>query len=161
MLQRAAKHRGRDLKMNKWMLGTLGLATAGQIVYQLGQRSVPQDAPPLLVLTVAYLAAAALCIALQWPMGALSGGLNIRSALGWPTWVIGISIVAIEIGYLTAYRSGWTIGTAFTIASTLTVFALAVVGRFALGESLSPRQMLGLAFSCIALWLLSSGSRPH
>ena len=143
------------------MLGTLGLATAGQVVYQIGQRFVPKDAQPLMVLTVAYLAATALCVALAWPWGALSGGLNFRSALGWPTWVIAISIVAIEIGYLTAYRSGWTIGTAFTVASTLTVFALAVVGRLALGESLSLRQVLGLALSCVALWLLSGGSRPH
>jgi drug/metabolite transporter (DMT)-like permease len=136
------------------------LAIAGQIVYQLGQRSVPQDAPPLVVLAVAYLAAAALCLVLAWPFGALAGGVSFRPALQWPTWVIALSIVAIEIGYLTAYRSGWTIGTAFTVASTVTVFALAVVGRFALGESLSLKQVLGLAFSCIALWLLSTGSRP-
>ena len=147
--------------MNKWMLGTLGLATAGQIVYQLAQKSVPQDAPPLVVLAVAYLTAAALCVVLAWPFGALSGSISFRPALGWPTWMIAASIVAIEIGYLTAYRSGWTLGTAFTVASTLTVFALAVIGRFALGESLSTKQMLGLARSCVALWLLSSGSRTH
>src|SRR5579871_5335882 len=156
MLQRAARIIAGS-EMHKWMLGTLGLATAGQVVYQIGQRSVPKDASPLMVLTIAYLAAAALCIVLAWPMGALNGGLNLRAALAWPTWVIAISIVAIEIGYLTAYRSGWTICIAFTVASTLTVFALAVVGRFALGESLSSRQVLGLAFSCVALLLLSSG----
>ena len=146
--------------MTKWMLGTLGMAIVGQIVYQIAQRSVPKDAPQFVVLALAYLAAALLCLVLASPSGMLSGGLNWRAALAWPTWLIALSIVAIEIGYLSAYRSGWTIGTAFTVASTVTVFALAVVGRFALGESLSLRQILGLGCSCLALWLLSGGPRP-
>ena len=62
--------------------------------------------------------------------GAVASPVSLRSAFAfaWPTWVIALAIVAIEFGYLTAYRSGWTIGTAFAIASTVTIFASAIVG---------------------------------
>lgn len=120
--------------MTQWMLATLGLAIVGQIVYQIGQRSVPANASPLAVLAVAYFAAGVLCFVLAWPFGALASGVNLRSALAWPTWLIAIAIVAIEVGYLTAYRSGWTIGTAFVTASTVTAFALALVGWVSLGS---------------------------
>jgi multidrug transporter EmrE-like cation transporter len=139
------------------MLATIALALAGQIVYQLGQRAVPHDASPLIVLAAAYFGAGVLCLAFAWPLGALNGGTHLRSSLSWPTGVIAISIVAIELGYLTAYRSGWTLGTAFATASTATVFGLAVVGRVAFANPLSMKQVLGLVLSSGALWLLSTG----
>jgi drug/metabolite transporter (DMT)-like permease len=145
--------------MTKWMFATLGLAILGQIVYQIGQRSVPPGASPLVVLAVAYFAAGVLCVALAWPFGAFSSGVDWRGALAWPTWLIALSIVAIEIGYLTAYRSGWTLGTGFATASTVTVFALALIGWSSLGNTLSARQLAGLACSCAGVWLLSGGVR--
>lgn len=143
--------------MTRWMFATLGLATAGQIVYHLGQRAVPRDAHPMLVLAVAYFAAGLLCIALAWPLGAAAGGVRLRPALCWPTWLIALSIVAIELGYLTAYRSGWTIGTAFAVASTSTVVSLALLGKILFSNPLSPRQLIGLALSSLAVWLLMAG----
>jgi drug/metabolite transporter (DMT)-like permease len=145
--------------MTQWMLATLGLAIVGQIVYQISQRSVPADASPLTVLAVAYFAAAVLCVVLAWPLGALASGVNLRSAVAWPTWLIAIAIVAIEAGYLTAYRSGWSLGTAFITASTVTAFALALIGWVSLGHTPSARQLAGLACSCLGVWLLSSGVR--
>jgi drug/metabolite transporter (DMT)-like permease len=145
--------------MTQLMAATLGLCIVGQILYQIGQRAVPHDASPFLVLMVAYFAAGALCLVMAWPFGVYTGGVNLRSSLGWPTWLIAIAIVAIEIGYLTAYRSGWTIGTAFVTASTVTVLALSLIGWMALGNSISVRQLAGLACSCIGVWLLSTGAR--
>jgi drug/metabolite transporter (DMT)-like permease len=140
--------------MTQVMLVTLGLAIVGQVVYQIGQRAVPANASLFVVLALAYCGAGLLCVALAWWFGAFNSTANLRAAAGWPTWVITLAIVAIEIGYLTAYRAGWTIGTAFATASTVTVFALAVVGWISLGNALSPRQISGLVCSCAGVWLL-------
>jgi multidrug transporter EmrE-like cation transporter len=145
--------------MTPWMLVTLGLAVVGQIVYHIGQRAVPTDASPFAVLTLAYFAAGVLCMMLAWPLGAFAPGMSLRSALTWPTWVIAVTIVAIEVGYLTAYRSGWTMGTGFATASTITVFGLALVGWASRGNALSLKQLTGLALSCLGVWLLSQGPR--
>lgn len=145
--------------MTSWMLLTLALAAAGQIAYHIGQRAVPRGAPPLIVLAGAYFVAGTLCIVAAWFAGAFADGVKLRAALGWPTWVIALSIVAIELGYLTAYRSGWTIGTAFATASASTVFGLALVDRLLLGNYLTVRQLVGLALSMAAVWLLAAGPR--
>jgi drug/metabolite transporter (DMT)-like permease len=142
--------------MTQSMLLTLGLAIAGQILYQIAQRSVPADASPPVVLALAYFAASAVCVALSWLFGALTSGANLRSTLAWPTWLIAAAIVAIEVGYLLAYRSGWTLGTAFATASTVTVVTLALLGWIALGNALSVRQCVGLACCCLGVWLLSA-----
>jgi len=141
--------------MTQAMLATLGLAIVGQILYQIGQRAVPADASPLIVLAVAYFAAGTLCLIFAWPFGAFAAGASVRAALAWPTWLIAVAIVAIEVGYLTAYRSGWTLGTAFATASTTTVVALALVGWVAQGNALSAKQLIGLTLSCLGVWLLS------
>ncbi len=65
--------------MTQSMLLTLGLAIAGQILYQIEQRSVPIDASPPVVLALAYFAASALCVALTWIFGVLSQRLSSQS----------------------------------------------------------------------------------
>jgi len=141
--------------MTPSMIATLGLAILGQIVYQVGQRAVPANASPFAVLVVAYFVAGLLSLCLAWPFGAVMSAISLRSAFAWPTWVIALAIVAIEFGYLTAYRSGWTIGSAFAIASTVTIVALALVGWVFLGNTLSVRQVAGLACSSAGVWLLA------
>jgi drug/metabolite transporter (DMT)-like permease len=141
--------------MTQWMSITLGLAIVGQVIYQIAQRAVPPDASPLAVLALAYFAAGLICVALAWPFGAFAPGIHLRSAFAWPTWLIALAIVAIEVGYLTAYRSGWTLGTAFATSSTVTLVALALIGWLARGDTLSGRQLAGLACSCAGVWLLS------
>src|ERR1700761_8521053 len=111
-------------RMTTGMSITLILVIVGQVLYQIGQRAVPAGASPFVVLGVAYFAAGILSVGLVWPFGAYVSGTSLKSALAWPTWLIAIAIVAIEIGYLTAYRAGWTIGTAFVTASTVTVLVL-------------------------------------
>ena len=146
--------------MNQSMLMTLGLAIIGQIVYQIGQKAVPTDAPPLVVLAAAYFVAGLLCAALAWPFGAYAANVNWRPAVAWPTWLVSGAIVAIEVGYLTAYRSGWTLGSAFATASTVTIVTLALIDWLAHGNTLSAKHIVGLACSCIAVWLLSPASKP-
>jgi drug/metabolite transporter (DMT)-like permease len=142
--------------MTQWMLITLGLAVVGQIVYQIGQRAVPKDAAPLTLLAIAYFVAGVLCVAIAWFSGSLTSGSNFRSVLAWPTWVIAGAIVAIEIGYLTAYRTGWTMGTAFATASTVTIVVLALIDWLAHGNALSVQKIVGLVCCCVGVWLLSA-----
>jgi drug/metabolite transporter (DMT)-like permease len=143
--------------MTQRMILTLGLAIVGQILYQVGQRAVPANASPFAVLTVAYFAAGILSVLLAAVFGGLGSGTDLRAAVSWPTWLIAAAIVAIEVGYLVAYRSGWTIGTAFVTASTITVIVLALIGWVFLGNALSMRQIAGIICACLAVWLLSGG----
>lgn len=142
--------------MNRYFW-TIGLAIVSQVGYHLGQKSVPKSASPFVVLAVAYAAACALCLVFIPIVGQTPTAADLRASMGWPTWMVALSIVGIEVGYLMAYRSGWTIGLAFAVASTVTVVALALVGAAFFGHPLNLRRLAGIALACMSLWLLVTG----
>lgn len=129
----------------------------GQIGYHIGQKSVPRSASPFVVLAIAYAAACLVCLAFIPVIGRMPSMGELRASIGWPTWIIAFSIVGIEVGYLLAYRSGWPIGIAFAVASTVTVIALAAIGAVYFGSPLHPRRLAGIALACLSLWLLATG----
>jgi drug/metabolite transporter (DMT)-like permease len=133
---------------------TLGVAVLSQVLYHLGQRAVPRSAPPLQVLAFAYAGAFAMCLVSLFFVGRPSRLADLSVSVGWSTWLITLSIFGIEIGYLLAYRSGWTISVAFGVASTMTVVILAMIGMTLLGDPVTERRLLGLAFACLGLWLI-------
>lgn len=91
---------------------TIGLAIVSQVGYHMGQRSVPNTASPCVVLAAAYVTACVLCLVFIPIVGQTPTAADRRATVGWPTWIVALSIVGIRIGYLLAYRSGWTIGLA-------------------------------------------------
>jgi multidrug transporter EmrE-like cation transporter len=139
--------------MNRF-IWTLGLAIIGQVGYQFGQKSIPRTASPFVVLAAAYAIAFVLCLVSIPLTGPTPTMQDMRASIGWPTWTVALSIYGVEIGYLLAYRSGWTINLAFAVASTVTVVMLAVIGATLLGNSISPRRLLGLGLACASLWLI-------
>jgi drug/metabolite transporter (DMT)-like permease len=140
--------------MKMTFFGPLLTAIAGQVAYHLAQKSVPAAANPFATLSFAYFVGMVACVVAAPLAGnSLSMG-DLRVAYSWQTWLLGASVVAIEIGYLLAYRSGWPIGVAFAIAATATTVLLAVVGALWFGEILGSRRILGLALATAGVWLV-------
>jgi drug/metabolite transporter (DMT)-like permease len=140
-------------------LWTMGLVIASMVAYQIGQKSVPKTASPFFVLAAAYGVACTLCIAFLTLRGQVPTRDDVRASLSWPTWVIALAIFGIEVGFLLAYRSGWTISIAYGVSSAATVLLLAVVGALVFGEPLGSRRLLGLALACVSLWLIATGGQ--
>jgi multidrug transporter EmrE-like cation transporter len=67
--------------------------------------------------------------------------------LSWPTCLLALAVVGIEMGYLLAYRSGWKLGTTFAVASVATASMLALLGAAWFGDLLDGRRALGLALA--------------
>jgi drug/metabolite transporter (DMT)-like permease len=140
--------------MKMTFFGPLLTAIAGQVAYHLAQKSVPAAANPFATLSFAYLVGMVACVVAAPLAGnSLSMG-DLRVAYSWQTWLLGASVVAIEIGYLLAYRSGWPIGVAFAIAATATTVLLAIVGALWFGEILGSRRILGLTLATVGVWLV-------
>ena len=76
---------------------------------------------------------------------------------GWRPYVVGIAIVAIELGFLLAYRAGWKISTAVVTANILVAIALLAVGALAFREPVTPVRLAGIATCLAGLWLVARG----
>jgi multidrug transporter EmrE-like cation transporter len=83
---------------------------------------------------------------------------DVRRLLTWPTGLLALAVVGIEIGYLLAYQSGWKIGVTFAVTSVATVTVLALVGAAWFAEHLDGRRVLGIALALAGRWLVIARS---
>ena len=130
------------------------LVIAAQSLYQLAMKAVPSGAHPLNALIVAYGIAIAVCLVLSPLLGSTVTPTALRRLLTWPTLMLALSVVGIEMGYILAYRAGWKIGMTYAFASGATVAILAVFGALYFGEYLDLKKCLGLVFVLAGGWLV-------
>lgn len=134
------------------------LVIVSQVVYQLAMKAVPPAANPLGVLILVYALAIAACIVLSPLAGRPVAVGDLRRLLGWPTALLALAVVGIEVGYLLAYRSGWKLGVTYAVTSVATVTVLAALGVAWFGEFLDGRRVLGLVLALAGGWLVVSPS---
>ena len=138
---------------------TIGLVVASLVGYQLAQRAMPTDANPFTVVAIAYFLGIIACAFLAPAVGKPIGLDDAALLRQWPIWVLAGSVVGIEIGYLLAYRAGWTLATTTGVTYTSSMVLLAVIGATSFSESISPRRAAGLALAISGVWLLSAPAR--
>jgi drug/metabolite transporter (DMT)-like permease len=135
---------------------SLTIAILSQVLYHVAQKALPSGTRPFLLLAVVYAIATVSCAGLSAIDGRSPATSDLRPLLSWPVLLLAVSVVGIEIGYLLAYRQGWSMGLAFSVCSTATVVLLAVTGLLLFSENLNIWQIagLGLALSGASLVVL-------
>jgi drug/metabolite transporter (DMT)-like permease len=133
----------------------VAVAIGGNVLYHVAQKSIPSGAPPLLSLLVTY-AVAFVATALLLPLAPeklkLRDGL---SSLNWASIGVGVSIVAVELGVLLAYRAGWRMSVASLTVSSALALVLVPVGVTVYRERLSPANVAGLVLCLAGLVLVA------
>jgi hypothetical protein len=87
----------------------MGLTIFSNVAYHFCQKEIKADANPLVSLLMTYLigmVTTLICIPVFYP------GLNPVTAareLNWASFVLGVGIVGLELGFLLAYRAGWNL----------------------------------------------------
>jgi len=133
----------------------LGIAIAGQVLYQLMQKGVSHGAHPVLSLLAFYGLAALMALPLFWlyPLqGSWSDGLR---GLNWAVLGVALSIVLIELGFLLAYRAGGSLQASYVTSAAFTTGALVLLGTLLYRESVSVSKIAGLGLCLAGIWLLS------
>lgn len=133
----------------------IALVLVGNVVYHLGLRAVPREANPAVATLAAYLIAT---VATAATLPALAKDVPLMQGfrvLNWSTVVVGVAIVAIELGYLLAYRAGWTLSTASVTANVSLAVVLLGIGTVAFREPWSLSRVAGVGFCVIGLWLVN------
>jgi drug/metabolite transporter (DMT)-like permease len=126
---------------------SLGIVVIGTVIYHLSIKQVPKGANPFFSLLIAYLAAAALCAVLL--LGASGEKTVSRANFG-----VALGVLGIEIGFLLAYRAGWSVGSASLTANVLSALILLPVGFFLYAEKLTLQRGIGVALCILGLALV-------
>lgn len=126
------------------MFYPISIIVISNVVYNICAKSTPDNVNAFASLTVTYLVAAGVSFA---TFLISSKGKNIFTELGktnWTTFVLGIVIIGLELGYILAYRNGWPMSTASVTANIALAIALIVVSLVFYKETITVKQIAGI-----------------
>ena len=98
-------------------------------MYNICAKSVPDKLNSFAALTINYLVAAGLSLALFYLTS--GGGKSLVQEMAKTNWapvVMGLTVVGLELGYIFIYRAGWKVSVASLVANIALACLLVVVG---------------------------------
>ena len=142
------------------------IAIFSSVFYHLSMRTVPTNANPFFLLFLAYIFASIVtlivCIATQVNISGSMKELFATSSSGQafsPSLLaaaqIGLAVVGIELGFLLAYRSGWTVVWAPLISNASVTLILLPIGLYFFREQLTPGKIIGASLCLSGIYLIS------
>ena len=124
-------------------------------VYQVCAKSVPAEINPLASLTVTYLVAAIMSGLLYIWLGERVDFLGEYRKLNWAPFVLGFVIVGLEVGFIYAYKAGWTVSTASLVQGSVLAAALIFVGWLLFKEEITWNKLVGIAICLVGLFFIN------
>lgn len=137
------------------MIWPIVLVVGANTFYNICTKSTPSNVDTFASLSITYAVAAVLSVAMFY---LTSEHKNIMVEFGktnWTAWVLGLSIVFLEFGFVCIYRSGWKIGIGNLVASTTLAFVLLLVGIFLYKEVITAKQIIGVCICLVGLVLIA------
>ncbi|MFV0497280.1 MAG: EamA family transporter [Candidatus Fimivivens sp.] len=130
------------------------LIVCSNLLYNIATKATPADANAFASLVITYIVAA-ICALLMMRFQTGSFSIENFKGINWTAILLAISITALEIGYILAYRSGWNISVCSLIANIMLAVLLIIVGVLIYHESISPRQIAGMVLCLGGLLLIN------
>ena len=126
------------------MIYPILIIVLSNVLYNICTKSTPGEVNAFATLSVTYLIAAAV----SFPTFFItSKGKNIIaefSKTNWTTFVLGVVIIGLELGYILAYRNGWAMKSASVTANITLAVALVFVAMIFYKEKITAKQIAGI-----------------
>lgn len=134
---------------------SITLTILSSVLYHFSQKSTPKDAHPAVALLVTYAVAMGLTLLVLFFIPAKRGFLGEVGHLNWASYLLSVSIVGLEIGFLLAYRSGWSIGLAAVLVNVVASLILVPVALLYFRDRLGWVNLVGILVCLVGLVLLN------
>lgn len=131
------------------------VVVAANTLYNISAKFTPSKVDPFASLTITYLTAALLSILLFFLSSEHKNFMIEAQKINWTAVALGISVVALEFGYIYIYRVGWNVSTGSLVANISLACVLLFIGVFIYKEIIVFRQILGIVFCIIGLVLIT------
>ncbi len=121
----------------------IALTALATTLYHIAQKSIAPGVHPMVSLVITYATSLVACLVVV-PFAPGTTFVRSLKDLNWATYVVGLSIVGVELAILLAYRAGWRISLASVVANVATALLLVIVGVVGYREHLAARHVAGL-----------------
>jgi drug/metabolite transporter (DMT)-like permease len=125
------------------------LIVVSNVIYNIAQKSTPQNANPFAALLVTYLTAIIITFIAFMFNKSDKGFIQSFADLNWTSIVLGVAILGLEFGYLLAYRAGWNISVGSLVANIFLAVSLIPIGIIFYHEGFDLNKVIGAGL-CIA-----------
>ena len=129
----------------------IALVVCSNVVYQICAKSLPEGMNAFASLTVTYIVGAIFSAVMYFVLNQHGNLIQEYSKLNWAPFAFGIVLVALEAGWIYAYKAGWQVSTASIVHSAFLAVALIFVGRFLYHEALTWNKLVGVAICLVGL----------
>ena len=137
------------------MFWPIALVVFSNVIYQICAKGVPKSMDTMASMTITYLVGA-LCSAIMFFVINRNGNLLQEYAkMNWAPVFLGISVVGLEVGFIYAYKNGWSVSTASIVQSAFLAVALLFVGALLYHETVSISKIIGVGFCLVGLFFLN------
>lgn len=127
----------------------LALVVLSNVFYVICTKSVPAEINPFASLTVTYAVGAIVSLIIYYATNKDANLIHEYSKLNWSSFVLGLSIIGLEVGYIYAYKNGWAVSTAQIVQAAILAVILIFVGRMLYKEPITWNKVAGI-FVCLA-----------
>lgn len=133
---------------------SIALTVLGGVLYHVSQKATPRGVNPVPAIIVAYLVALGVSLVLLLLDPQRHATLASLRQMNWATVALGLAIVGVELGFLLAYRAGWSLNSAAVTSNVAVAVLVVPAGMLLFREPLLPRNLLGILFAVVGLLLL-------
>lgn len=137
------------------MIWPLLLIVMSNCFYNICAKSTPETVNTFGALTVTYLVGAVLSATFFVSSTGPARVIPELYKVNWTSFVLGLSIVGLEAGYVFLYRAGWKVSNGALTANICLAIALLVIGFMLYKETISLRQVCGIIVCGIGLFLMN------
>ena len=133
----------------------IALVVLSNVVYQICAKSVPNGLNPFAALAITYSVGAVISIVLYYVLNKNANIFKEFGKLNWVPFVLGLAIVGLEVGFIYAYKAGWSVSTASLVQGCALAVILVFVGFLVYKEGLSWNKVVGVAVCLIGLFFIN------
>lgn len=127
------------------------LVVLSNVVYQICTKSVPSDVSPFASLALTYLVGAAFSVFLFFVLEKQTDLIKEFGKMNWAPFVLGLVVVGLEVGFIYAYKAGWSVSTTSIVQSSFLSVILLFVGLILYSESLTWNKIVGICVCLVGL----------
>lgn len=133
----------------------IGLVVLSNVFYQICAKSVPEGMNPLASLTVTYTVGAIVALVLYFVLNKNPDIIQEYKKINWAPFVLGFSIVGLEVGFIYAYKAGWPVSTAQIVQAAILAVILIFVGYLLYKELITWKKIVGIFVCLVGLGLIN------
>ena len=131
------------------------IIVGSNVLYNVVTKNTPEKVNTFASLAVTYAVGAAASFLIFFVTAKEKNFLAALRGANWTTFALGVVIVGLEAGYLLAYRNGWKMNVLSVTANIILAIALIAVSLIFYRESITLKQLAGVALCIGGLALIS------